>query len=314
MALALLLDAFCGDLPNRWHPVAWMGSAITAARRSAPRRGSAAQLLYGAGVALGGALLAGIIGRALARLCVPLPQPLGWVVEAALLKQSVALRGLAHAAQAVAIPLAAGDEDEARRQLSWHLVSRETNTLDAPRIAAATIESVAENSSDGVIAPLFYYAVLGLPGALVYRWLNTVDSLWGYRDPGREWLGKVGARADDLANWFPARLTALLLVVAAWLMGQPGQAWRIWRRDGHLTASPNAGQPMSAMAGALEVELEKVGHYQLGVGLALPGAEDIRRSVALMRGAVMVGMALAGVLLWSGCHLSAGPALRKIIN
>ena len=85
------------------------------------------------------------------------------------------------------------------------MVSRDTRTLDTPRIAAATIESVAENSSDGVIAPLYYYALAGLPGALVYRWLNTVDSLWGYRDPSREWLGKVGARADDLANWLPAR-------------------------------------------------------------------------------------------------------------
>lgn len=299
MALALLLDALCGDLPNRWHPVAWMGSAIAAARRYAPSDSPAAQFVYGAGVALGGALLVGMVGQGLARLCARLPQPLGWIVEAMLLKQTVALRGLAQAAQAVATPLAAGNEDEARHQLRWHLVSRETDTLDAPRIAAATIESVAENSSDGVIAPLFYYAGAGLPGALVYRWLNTVDSLWGYRDPAREWLGKAGARADDVANWLPARITALLLVIAAWLAGKPGQAWRIWRRDGHLTASPNAGEPMSAMAGALEVELEKVGHYRLGAGLALPEAGDIQRSVALMRGAVVVGMALGGVLIYT---------------
>lgn len=178
------------------------------------------------------------------------------------------------------------------------MVSRDTATLDTPRIAAATIESVAENSSDGVIAPLFYYAALGLPGAFVYRWLNTVDSLWGYRDPARQWLGKSGARADDVANWVPARLTAVLLMAAAWLFGDAGQAWRIWRRDAHLTASPNAGQPMSTMAGALGVELEKVGHYQLGAGLALPEAEDIRHAVTLMRGAVVVGMALGGVMVW----------------
>lgn len=296
MALALLLDSALGDLPNRWHPVAWMGSALAAARRHAPTTGNGAQFAYGAAVVLGGAVLVGALGQIVARSSQRLPQPLGWLVEAALLKQTVALRGLAHAAQAVHAPLAAGDEVEARRQLSWHLVSRDTTMLDAPRIAAATIESVAENSSDGVIAPLVYYVAMGLPGAFIYRWLNTVDSLWGYRDPSREWLGKAGARADDGANWLPARLTALLLVIAAFVDGQPGQAWRIWQRDARLTASPNAGHPMSAMAGALAVELEKVGHYQLGAGLALPQVADIPRAVALMRRAVVVGMAWVGVL------------------
>lgn len=298
MLLALLLDMLFGDLPNPWHPVAWMGSAIAFARRYTPANGKIAQFIYGAGVVLSGALLVGVVGRTLGRLCQRLPQPLGWLLEALLLKQTVALRGLGQAANAVYAPLLLGDEEEARRQLSWHLVSRDTRTLDTPRIAAATIESVAENSSDGVIAPLFYFAVVGLPGALVYRWLNTVDSLWGYRDASREWLGKTGARADDVANWLPARLTAILLVAAAWLAGQPGQAWHIWRRDAHLTASPNAGQPMSAMAGALEVELEKVGHYQLGAGLPLPKAADIPRSINLMRGAVIAGMALYGAVAW----------------
>jgi adenosylcobinamide-phosphate synthase len=298
MALALLLDSILGDLPNRWHPVAWMGTTIATARRHAPATGATAQFVYGATVVLSGVLLVGALGQALARLCQHMPRPLGWLLEAALLKQTVALHGLAHAANAVYTPLAVGDEEEARRQLSWHLVSRDTSKLDVARIAAATIESVAENSSDGVIAPLFYYAALGLPGALVYRWLNTVDSLWGYRDPARKWLGKAGARADDVANWLPARLTALLLMAAAWLVAEPGQAWRIWRRDAHLTASPNAGQPMSAMAGALEVELEKVGHYQLGAGLALPEADDIPRAVTLMRGAVVVGMVVGGEALW----------------
>jgi adenosylcobinamide-phosphate synthase len=300
VALALLLDHCFGDLPNRWHPVVWMGTMIVVARRYAPVTGAAAQFAYGAMVVLSGVLLIGGVGAIVARLCRLLPAPLNWLVEAALLKQTVALRGLAQAAHAVAEPLALGNEDEARHQLSWHLVSRETTTLDAPRIAAATIESVAENSSDGVIAPLFYYAVAGLPGAVVYRWLNTVDSLWGYRDPGREWLGKAGARADDLANWLPARLTALLLITAAGLRGHSGEAWMIWRRDASLTASPNAGQPMSAMAGALGVELEKVEHYRLGVGLTLPHVEDIRRAVGLLQSAVLVGMVVSGAALWIG--------------
>lgn len=294
MALALLLDACFGDLPNRWHPVAWMGTAIAATRGHAPTTGASAQFAYGAAVALGGATIVAALGTALTRISQRLPRPLNWLVEAFLLKQTVALTGLARAAEAVYTPLAIGDEDAARHQLSWHLVSRATATLDTPRIAAATIESVAENSSDGVVAPLFAYALMGLPGALAYRWLNTVDSLWGYRDPAREWLGKAGARTDDVTNWLPARLTALLLLAAT---ARRGQAWRIWRRDAHLTASPNAGHPMSAMAGALGVELEKQDHYRLGAGLALPTPQDIPRAVTLMRAAVVVGMGMSGLLL-----------------
>lgn len=297
MALAVLLDALLGDLPNRWHPTAWMGTAISQARRYAPKQGAAAQFGYGAAVVLGGALTVGLVGKVLTYLCQCLPTPLGWMVEAYLLKQSVAMHGLGHAAHAVYVPLAAGDEVEARRQLSWHLVSRDTSDLDPSRIAAATIESVAENSSDGVIAPLFYYACFGLPGALVYRWINTIDSLWGYRDPAREWLGKAGARVDDVANLLPARLSALLIIAVAAIQGRAAPAWNVWRRDAGLTASPNAGHPMSAMAGALQIELEKIDHYQLGAGFPLPVAADIPRSVWVMRGAVGLGVILSCLLL-----------------
>lgn len=297
MAMALLIDATVGDLPNRWHPVAWMGNAIHYARRYAPTQGKAAALLYGTGVTLAGAAIVAMLGQRYAQHCKWLLQPLGLLAEAMLLKQTVALRGLAHAAHAVHAPLEAGDLAEARHQLGWHLVSRNTTTLDSPRIAAATIESVAENCSDGVVAPLAYYTLFGLPGAMIYRWLNTMDSLWGYRDAQREWLGKAAARSDDVANWLPARLTALLLIVAAAVSGHAGRAWRIWRRDARFTASPNAGHPMSAMAGALGVELEKVDHYRLGAGQRLPKAADIPRSVALMRAAVLVGMALSGLVL-----------------
>jgi adenosylcobinamide-phosphate synthase len=225
-----------------------------------------------------------------------------WLIEAILLKQTVAMHGLAEAAHAVYAPLLVGDEREARRHLGWHLVSRDTTMLDTPRIAAATIESVAENCSDGVVAPLFYYANFGLAGAFAYRWLNTVDSLWGYRDPAREWLGKVGARLDDVANFVPARLTAFFIVVAAVGRGTAGHAWRIWRRDARRTASPNAGHPMSAMAGALGIELEKVDHYTLGAGLPLPTAGDIPRAVHVLRVAVVVGMVASALVMIENQH------------
>lgn len=284
LCLALLLDLALGDPPNCFHPVAWMGSAIAAAQRRAPRRGRLAQLAYGALLSAGGALTVAGLGRLLERAIAHLPGPWSWLAEAGLLKMTFSTRGLAAAAGEVRGALDACDLPEARRLVNWHLVGRDTTTLSVSQVAAATVESVAENTTDGVVAPLFYYALGGLPAALAYRFVNTVDSLLGYRDAAREWLGKVPARLDDLANLLPSRLTATLFVVAAALVGEDVRgAWRVWRRDGSTTASPNAGHPMSAMAGALEVELEKVGHYQLGAGQRPPVPEDVGRAVRLMR-------------------------------
>ncbi len=292
--LALLLDLALGDPPNRYHPVAWMGRGIAAAQRWAPRRGRLARLAYGALIAVGGTGLAAGIGRRLERAIARLPNPWRWLAAAAVLKTTLALRGLAAAAEEVRQALEADDLPEARRRLGWHLVSRDTTRLDASQVAAAAIESVAENASDGLVAPLLYYALGGLPAALAYRFVNTADAMLGYRDPHREWLGKVPARLDDLANLLPARLTALLLVGAAALAGEDARgAWRTWRRDARQTASPNAGHPMSAMAGALGVELEKVGHYRLGEGLARPQPKDIRRALRLVG---LVAVLAAGLL------------------
>lgn len=293
LCLALLLDLALGDPPNRFHPVAWMGSVIAAAQRRAPRRGRMAQLVYGALLSVGGALIVAGLGRLLERAIAHLPGPWSWLAEAGLLKMTLSTRGLAAAAGEVRAALDACDLPEARRVVNWHLVSRDTTTLSVSQVAAATVESVAENTSDGIVAPLLYYALGGLPVALVYRFVNTADSMLGYRDAAREWLGKVPARLDDLANLLPGRLTATLFVGAAALVGEDVRgAWRIWRRDGGTTASPNAGHPMSAMAGALDVELEKVGHYQLGAGQRPPAPEDVGRAVRLMRIATALSVGL----------------------
>jgi len=294
LCLALLLDLTLGDPPNRFHPVAWMGSAIAAAKRRAPRQGRLAQLAYGAALDVGGALAVATLGRLLERAIARLPAPWNWLAEAGLLKTTLSLRGLGTAAGEVQAALEDGDLPAARRLVAWHLVSRDTTTLSASQVAAATVESVAENTSDGIVAPLFYYALGGLPAALAYRFVNTADSMLGYRDPAHEWLGKAPARCDDLANLLPARLTAALFVLAAALTGEDARrAWQIWRRDRGVTASPNAGHPMSAMAGGLGVELEKAGHYRLGAGQRPPTSEDVGRAVRLMR----VAVALAAGLL-----------------
>lgn len=277
--VAVLLDAAFGDPPGRSHPVAWMGSFIGWCRRRAPQRGRAVPLLAGAGIVLVGAGVCAAAGWGVTVACQQLPAPLGWLVAGAALKLTLAPRGLAAAAGEVRAALEGGDLAAARRALAWHLVSRDTSALTESQVAAAAVESVAENASDGVVAPLFWYAVGGLPAALAYRLVNTADAMLGYRDPEREWLGKAPARLDDLLNLAPARLTAALIVLVS---GRPSRTISIWWRDRGRTPSPNAGHPMAAVAGALEVELEKIGVYTLGSGQRAATAADIRRAVALL--------------------------------
>jgi adenosylcobinamide-phosphate synthase len=246
------------------------------------------QLLYGAALALALPAAAALLPAALTRLCRRLG-PAGVAAEALLLGSSFAVKGLDRAAGSVQDRLARGDLVGARAALPA-LVSRDPTGLSAPLVAAAAIESVAENFGDSVVAPWLAYALFGTPGALAYRALNTIDSMIGYH--GRhEWLGKAGARLDDLANLLPARLAAALLALAG---ARPGRAWAVARREHGRTASPNAGWPMAAMAGALDVRLEKVDHYVLNPHAAAPAPADIRRALARYRRAV--ALAAAGVL------------------
>jgi adenosylcobinamide-phosphate synthase len=294
---ALALDLVAGEPPNLAHPVVWMGRLQRALRRRAPKPPAHA-FAWGGLMALVGPLLFGggawLLLRALGRW--PLVE-LG--VEIYLLKSAFAIRALAAAGLKVARALAAGDLEAAREGLR-SLCSRDPSRLPASLVAAAAIESVAENTSDSFVAPLFYWALLGVPGALAYRAANTLDALIGYHGE-TEWLGKPAARLDDALNLVPARLTAALLVVASAMVARPANALRVWLRDGAATESPNAGRPMAAMAGALGVELEKVGCYRLGSGGNAPAAGDIGRAVAVMALACALAAAIAA-LAWSLAH------------
>ncbi len=279
LAGALAFDLLVGEPPNALHPVVWMGTLQQRLRGWAPRSPAAA-FCYGLVMALAGPLVFGGGAWALLRALAPFP----WAqiaVEIYLLKSAFAVRALASAASRVARSLAAGDLAGARQGLR-SLVSRDTSELTAPLLAAAAIESVAENASDSIVAPLTYYLIGGLiggvPAALAYRAANTLDSMIGYHGE-TEWLGKAAARLDDALNLIPARVTALFITVAALLVGaSPGGALRVWKRDGASTESPNAGRPMAAMAGALGVELEKRAHYKLGAGGRAATGDDIGRA------------------------------------
>lgn len=296
--LAIGMDLVVGEPPNRFHPVVWMGQLIATLQRWAPRQGRMRAFVYG-GVLM---LISGVVVAFLAVLLQQLLDKLPWLfrglLEGAILKTCFSWRGLAAAARQVQHALAQQDLPQARHLVGWHLVSRDTTALSTPEIAAATIESVAENASDSLVAPLFYYAIGGLPGALLYRLINTADAMLGYRDHEREWLGKIPARLDDLVNVIPARLTACLIVIAAWLWRHDvNTSWRIWRRDASQTASPNAGHPMSAMAGALGVELVKIGHYRLGDGLKPPVQADIDRAIVILHGIAILALMLCSSLI-----------------
>jgi adenosylcobinamide-phosphate synthase len=288
LALAVAGDTLLGEPPAWCHPVVAMGHAIAAAERRAPTRPYPA-LAYGGVIAFGGTACCWLGTRVALRTLRRVGGPLAVLANAFVLKSTLAVRALDDAAAAVATSLAAGDLHAARVGLRA-LVSRDTTALGGPLLAAAAVESVAENLSDSFVAPLFWYALLGLPGAVAYRFVNTCDAMLGYR--GRyEYLGKAAARLDDAANWLPARLSALLLVAAAGPRGaDPRGAWRMmWQHHGR-TASPNAGWPMSAAAGALGVRLEKQDHYALGDG-PRPRPAMIPAAIGLARLAAALGTA-----------------------
>jgi cobalamin biosynthesis protein CobD len=217
---------------------------------------------------------------------------IAFLAEAWLLKTTLAVRELFAAARAVQVALERGDLEAARRALR-SLVSRETDRLGAPLIAAAAVESVAENASDSIVAPALAYLTFGLPGAAAYRAINTLDAMIGYRGE-HEWIGKAAAKLDDLANFVPARLTAALVVLGATARRSGRAALAALRADHGKTASPNSGWPMSAIAGALGVELEKVGQYRLGAPGSAPAARDIGEAISLVRLALGLGF---GVLV-----------------
>jgi adenosylcobinamide-phosphate synthase len=262
LGVALLLDRLAGEYPAPLHPVVWMGRLTSYLLRLAPAAGWWRQLLFG------GLLTVTVVGLFTALAClvmfaVPKIHFLALVPAALLLKSSLALRELGAAAARVSRPVEAGDLPAARAALRA-LCSRDPDQLDGEGLLAAAVQSLAENASDSFVAPLFYYMLAGVPGAVAYRAINTLDAMIGYRGK-YEALGKCAARLDDLANLLPARLTAGLLLLAGWLTRKDVAAgWRVLRRDGALTPSPNGGRPMAVMAGLLGVRLEKKGAYAQG--------------------------------------------------
>jgi adenosylcobinamide-phosphate synthase len=294
---ALLLDALLGEPPVALHPTVWVGRAISGLEMAVLRSKSPrARYVGGVVLAISVPALVFILVR---RLLAPAPRRIRWFLEAALISTALSMRGLGEAAAAVEGELRANNLGGARASAS-KMVGRDTVALPASEVARAAVESVAENTSDGVVAPMLYGLFLGAPGALAYRAVNTLDSMVGYRTHPYGELGWASARLDDLANLVPARLTVLMVAAVS---GRPLCTIDTALRYGPLTASPNAGWTEAAFAGALGSRLGGPNAYGgvarrgpvLGEGRP-PGPAEIWRSVRLMRRCCAL-FAAAAVLL-----------------
>ncbi len=293
--LAIVIDLVLGEPPNLIHPVAWMGKVTSFLARAGNNRRPLVQFLCGVAIAL---VTMGLFTAPACFVLVYL-KSLSFVVyvilAALLLKLTFSLRGLRQVALSIKELLRNGKLDEARFELR-SLVSRDTRDLPKPLLVSATVESVAENTCDSFVAPLFYFLLPGVPGAIAYRVVNTLDAMVGYHGK-YEYLGKFAGRLDDVLNFVPARLTALLLVLAAFLSRRDTKrSWQVLLSDHSKPESPNAGWSMATVAGALNVQLEKVGHYKLGSGNALLVPETIDTSLKLVQIAVLVWVVVCFII------------------
>ena len=287
LLLALLYDALLGEPPNRLHPVVGMGRYLGWMKRRNRLKGWAAFWQGAAYLILGGLAVMGTAWL-LVYLLGFLPIWLNIPLLALLLKPLFSFRALLQAGEEVKRALLQKDLPEARRLLSWHLVSRDTADLSESEVAGAAVESLAENLTDSVVAPLFYFALLGLPGAALYRFINTADAVLGYRTGGLEYFGKSAARLDDVLNYIPARVAAALLYIVLGLSRREAARGLTTALTDNLP-SPNAGWTMGMVAGGLNVQLDKRGVYALNAGGKPPTANDISQTQRLLVGATALG-------------------------
>lgn len=309
--LSLLLERWLGYSPRLvaaiGHPVMWIGKVIdyldtrlNTARRTHEQRRQA-------GVVALALLLLGVMVLAIAVQQAVRAIPGGWVFEIALAMPFLAQKELGRAVEAVALALRTSLD--AGREAVSQIVGRDPQALDEAGVSRAAIETLAESTSDGVVAPLFWLVLLGLPGIALYKAINTADSMIGHKTERYRDYGWAAAKLDDLVNWLPARLTAVLITVACFFTphASPGKAWAMARRDARKHASPNSGWPEASFAGALGFRLggprsyagEVVDLPSFGEGKSALVGSDILRALVLYRATlnVLLGLSVVVALL-----------------
>ncbi|MHA7734236.1 cobalamin biosynthesis protein [Nitrosopumilus sp. S6] len=288
VGFALILDLVFGDPKNRYHPTAWIGGLIA---KLTPLGQNQNQKLERVGGIFVVTIPVGIIVTLLLILDFGISLlstdlitlVVSVVIGALLLKTTIAIKGMERYAMAVVESLEMDNLDSARANLSM-IVKRNTSDLDKNHVISGVLESVSENTVDGITGPLFYYAIFGLPGAFVYRIINTADSMIGYKTDLFKNLGWFAASCDTVLNYIPSRLTGLIMIIsAAILQNNWKESYKIMVRDGKKTESPNAGYPMAALAGALGTKFEKVNHYKLGNGETILTKEHVHSALSIMK-------------------------------
>ena len=285
---ALALDFTLGDPKNKFHPTAWIGSLIA---KLTPLLQNSSENLE----KLGGIILIIISSTIVVSLITLLDIGINFIsidyisliisviAGGILLKTTIAIKGMEKHALAVVTALENDNITSARDNLSM-IVKRNTKDLDKNHVFSGVVESISENTVDGITGPLFYFGLFGLPGAFVYRVINTADSMIGYKTNIFKNIGWFAANCDTFLNYLPSRLTGLVMIFSAMILGNDWKSsYKVMIRDGKKTQSPNAGYPMAAIAGALGTKFEKIDHYSLGDGEISFSKEHVKSTLALMK-------------------------------
>ena len=288
IGLAILLDLTFGDPKNRYHPTAWIGNLIGIITTRMKNENFILEKFGGIFIVLIPVCISVIVLSSL-NFSIDLIsiESLSILISIisgiVLFKMTIAIKGMEKHALAVLDSIQKNNLDQARTNLSM-IVKRNTKNLDKNHILSGTLESLSENIVDGITGPMFYFAIFGLPGAFVYRIINTVDSMVGYKTQMFKNLGWFGANCDNTLNYIPSRLTGLTIVLGSMLLGHDWKnCYEIFKRDGKKTDSPNAGYPMAAFAGALGTKFEKLEHYSLGTGENEITSKKVKDAITLMK-------------------------------
>ena len=288
IGFAILIDLIFGDPKNRFHPTAWIGTLIAKFTPILKHQNSLFEKIGGVFIIIFTSsiviLLLSSIDIVISLITIDYASLIiSVIVGALLLKTTIAIRGMEKHAISVLESLEDNNLDMARNYLSM-IVKRKTTNLDKNHVFSGVLESISENTVDGITGPMFYYAIFGLFGAFVYRVINTADSMIGYKNDIFKNLGWFTAKCDTILNYIPSRLTGLMMVVsAAILQNNWKNSYKIMIRDGKTTESPNAGYPMAALAGALETKFEKINHYKLGDGEIVLTKSHVLSAIKIMK-------------------------------
>ena len=288
IGFAILLDLFLGDPKTKYHPTAWIGSLIAKLTPYGKNQNPIFERLGGIMivVAVSSIVLILLLFLNIGILLIPfdaLSLIASVIIVGLLLKTTIAINGMEKHAYAILNSLNNNNIEQARENLSM-IVKRNTKNLDEKHIISGTLESISENTVDGITGPLFYFSIFGLPGAFLYRVVNTADSMIGYKNGIFKNLGWFSANCDTILNYIPSRLTGLIMIVSAAILRINWKdSFMVMIRDGKKTESPNAGYPMAALAGALNTKFEKIDHYQLGNGDSILTKQHIRSAILMMK-------------------------------